>query len=350
MPLDVWTINGSGFHFGRHGLGQEESSVHLPSDSLFAALTARLAALRGRQAVEAWSLAFAQDSPPFVLSSAFPRAGDVLFFPPPLRTAAGKTPEGTRLQHKQLKRVRYVSEGIFRQLMNGAALADLYSEALCLQQGGVLVSAEEMRRLPEAQRRGAALWTVERRPRVTIGRVVHNSELYFTGRTQFAAGCGLWFAVRWLDPASPYRADLPDLLADLGDAGLGGERASGFGCAAIRPGGSLELPDAPGRPWVTLSRYLPHPQDAPALLDARAAFTIETVGGWVESPGNAAERRRSLRMLAEGSVLGPLNRAVPGQMADVQPDYAGTRPIGHPVWRNGQALAVGFAPGALEVN
>ena len=36
-------------------------------------------------------------------------------------------------------------------------------------------------------------------------------------------------------------------------------------------------------------------------------------------------------------------------MADVQPDYAGNRPLGHPVWRNGQALAVGFAPGALEV-
>lgn len=354
MLLDTWNITGnasSGFHFGRHGLGQEESSVYLTSDSLFAALTARLVALDGLQAVEAWGQAFAKNPPPFVLSSAFPRAGEVRFFPAPLRTARSKKPEEKHPAYKKLKRMRFVSENVFRDLLNGASLADLYDPALCLQNGQALYSAAEKERLPQAQREGKDLWKIEQRPRVTIGREAQNSWLYFTGRTVFAADCGLWFAVRWTEAGKPYQESLNRLLADLGDAGLGGERAYGFGQAKIESAQKImELPDAGDRPWVTLSRYLPDEQDTPALLDSRAAYNIETVGGWVESPGKASERRRSLHMLAEGSVLGPLKRYFPGQVADVTPDYNGKQPLEHPVWRNGQALAAGFAPGVLEGN
>ena len=81
MLLDTWTITGKGFHFGKHGLGQEETLIHLPSDSLFAALAARLAALKGSQAVAEWMQPFCDGDPPFVLSSAFPFAGKVRFFP-----------------------------------------------------------------------------------------------------------------------------------------------------------------------------------------------------------------------------------------------------------------------------
>jgi CRISPR-associated protein Csm4 len=205
--------------------------------------------------------------------------------------------------------------------------------------------------LPEALRQHEArLWHIEQRPRVTIGRTQPDSALYFTGRTSFNQGCGLWFAVLWLEDPAPQRPTLERLLADLEHAGLGGERAGGFGQALIRPAGSLDLPAPDDQPWVALSRCLPNAEDLPVLLDHRAAYRVETVGGWVESPGMPAERRRSIRMLAEGSVLGPAARPAPGQVVDVQPDYGGKRPLGHPVWRNGLALAVGFTPGALEVN
>ncbi len=349
MQLDVWKITGAGFHFGRHGLDQEVSGVHLPSDSLFAALTARLAALDGPQAAEAWGQAFIS-GPPLVLSSAFPFAGEVRFFPTPLRTAASKRPENARPEHKDTRRVCFVSEGIFVRLLKGESLADVYDREHTLQDGQALYSPAEANRLPAAVQSEKKLWAVEQRPRVTVEREFARSALYFTGRTQFATGCGLWFAVRWAEHAALSRESLARLLAELGDAGLGGERASGFGQAKIEPAGTLDLPEAAGQPWVTLSRYLPARQDTAALLDARAAFTIETVGGWAESPGKPAERRRAVRMLAEGSVLGPLPGGIPGQMADVQPSYGGNQPLGHPVWRNGQALAVGFAPGALEGN
>ncbi len=342
MRVETWNITGSSFHFGRHGLGQEESGHHLPSDSLFAALVSRQSALGGAPGVETWMQYFVETPPAFVLSSAYPRVGDLRLFPRPLRTLPAEKTKAD-LDTKDLKRVRFVSEGVLLQLLNGSSLEAFYSRQHTLQDGAVLYLPAEQSQLPKAIRiNGHSIWTKERRPRVTLGRARVNSALYFTGRTAFAPDCGLWFMVRWLEKKDDLVNRLKDALMELGDAGLGGERSSGFGQAKFTPGAPVELPDPGGLPWVTLSRYLPAGQDLPALLYPHAAYSIETVGGWVESPGNPAERRRSVRMLTEGSVFGPLARIVPGQIADVQPDYDGKQPLGHPVWRSGLALAVGF--------
>ena len=105
---------------------------------------------------------------------------------------------------------------------------------------------------------------------------------------------------------------------------------------------SLELPDPAGKPWVALSRYLPRPDEVSALSDPQAAYSVETVGGWASSMERKQERRRVVRMLAEGSVLGPVERPVPGQVVDVQPVYEGVRSFGHAIWRSGLAAAVGI--------
>lgn len=349
MQLDIRYISGAGFHFGRHGLGQEESGVHLPSDSLFAALIARLVVLRGPEAADKWIQLFLGNQPPFVISSAFPRAGRVLFFPTPLRY--GKSRNEDPISFKNLKKIEYVSEGVFRKLLAGVPLTDLYDDDHTLQGGHALYGSDEKKQLPpELRDKKASLWYIEQRPRVTIGRERQNSTLYFTGRTSFSPDCGLWFAIHWHNTTDEIHESVNQLLEDLQHAGLGGERASGFGQSTISTAVSIDLPDGNDQPWVSLSRYLPHLEDTPAMLDPRAAYRIESVGGWVESPGKPAERRRSLRMLVEGSMLGPVSRAVPGQVVDVQPDYDGTRPLGHPVWRYGLSLAVGFLPGVLEVN
>jgi CRISPR/Cas system CSM-associated protein Csm4 (group 5 of RAMP superfamily) len=47
MQLECWNIQGASFHFGTHGLGQEQTMVTMPSDSLFGALVARLARTHG---------------------------------------------------------------------------------------------------------------------------------------------------------------------------------------------------------------------------------------------------------------------------------------------------------------
>lgn len=339
MQLDIWHITGAGFHFGRHGLGQEASGEHLPSDSLFAALVARLAEQRGAAVVAAFVEAFQGETPPFALTSAFPRAGAVCFFPTPLRPPSSETQkDGPR--PKQLKKVKYVSQEVFTQLLNGKPLAEFPRDHM-LHHETVLLTAKEFASLPEPVRVNGKLFETERRPRVTIGRAAQNSQLYFTGRTAFERECGLWFGVQWHTPTAELKQTLANLLADLGDAGLGGERATGFGQCKIESQPALTLPD-PTHLWASLSRYLPRADEMAAFKAEGAAYLLEAVGGWVASPVSVSERRRTVQMLAEGAVLGAVKRAAPGQVVDVQPDYEGQRPLGHPVWRNGRAVAVGL--------
>ncbi len=345
MNIEIWHVSGDGFHFGRHGLEQEKSGVHMPSDSLFAAVVARMAELFGDEVVAAFGASFLNGDPPFVMSSAFPRAGEVLFFPPPLRRRA---PLEAEARPKDLKQVQFVSEGVFRKLLGGEALAGMWKTTCKLHDEKVLLTPEELATLPEPVRTGEQpIWKVERRPQVTIGRAASDSMLYHTGRTAFNEGCGLWFGLRWLDKQAQVAEQLGTALLELGDAGLGGERSRGFGKCKIEAKGKLDLPAAAGEDhWVSLSRYLPKDQaETRALLDGNAAYAIETVQGWVTSPEKAAERRRAINMLSEGSVLGEVATETPGQMVDVRPDYGGQPQLNHPVWRNGFALAVGIQGG-----
>ena len=339
MNLHTWTISGNSFHFGRHGLGQEESGIHFPSDSLFAALVAALAAA-GRMA-EMNSLVDA--APQLAFSSAFPRAGDVRFFPAPVGAQRTADPPDSGLDAKDLKKILYLSETLFRRWLQGEALHGLYAKAHAWQ-SKVLLAPEEWDVLPEAIRENKMpLWQVERQPRVTIDRRTNASTIYFTGRTVFAPGCGLWFAVRGLPAEGEVLVALERALMELEATGLGGERSSGYGQAQITPAEDLNLPDHTGKPWISLSRYLPAEDEMAALTSPQSAYAIEEIGGWLHSPRNPAQRRQAVRFLTEGSVFGPLEKAIPGQMVDVQPQYEDTHPLGHPVWRNGCALAVGLA-------
>lgn len=352
MRMDIWKITGKGgFHFGRHGLGQEESHVFLNSDTLFAALVARLAAAGGAEKVSAWVRPFVEGPPPFVLSSAFPCVQHLRFYPLPKSGLKPAAPAEGGTPLKKLKKVRFVSEGVFRGLLQGRSLAELYEGGLHLQDGSLLAAESERESIPQKILRGKwSVWEVERRPRVTVDRITNSSQIYHTGRTVFAPGCGLWFGVRWLQESQELKDQLKGLLEDLGDAGVGGERSSGFGAAALTQDGTADLPDARGRVWVTLSRYLPRQDELDALRHPAGAYTLENVGGWTVSPGQAAQRRRAVNLLAEGSVFGPLEREVPGRVVDTRPLYTSdesveVQPLEHPVWRSGLALAVGFTAG-----
>ncbi|MDI6769881.1 MAG: type III-A CRISPR-associated RAMP protein Csm4 [Anaerolineales bacterium] len=345
MQIQSWSIRGRSFHFGLHGMGQEETSARMPSDSLFAALVARLARSEGTQAVEEFCRPFVGHAPPFLLTSTFPLAGDVRFFPPPLSTR--RPPDKTDVDAKSFKRVLYVSEQLYRRLLDGAVLADLIGGAKKLQAEKVWLSEDELKRLPAARRTdGAKLWEVEQRPRVTLDRASQASTLFFTGQVTFAEGCGLWFGIRWLNADEKLRSTVHKLLDDLSDAGLGAERNSGLGAARIVEMGMLKLPDPAGK-WTNLSRYLPQADEMEILSHKDSAYTLQSVGGWLDSPSRTGQRRKTINILAEGSVFGCLPDAIPGQVADVRPTYkTDADPLGHPVYRSGLALAVGLKGGA----
>ncbi|MFZ5819557.1 MAG: type III-A CRISPR-associated RAMP protein Csm4 [Chloroflexota bacterium] len=350
MQLECWNIQGAGFHFGRHGLGQEQTMTAMPSDSLFAALAARLARAKGRQAVDEFCQPFVEKEPPeriypFVLSSTFPFAGQARFFPMPRRARGG---EAQGVEAKRLKRVEFVSEGVFRALLTGISLAQLYDEKYTLQDGKLLANAGDFERLPDGFRApGARVWALEQRPRVTLDRASSTSNLFHIGQVHFMEGCGLWFGVRWMNGNPQQKADFKAMLHELAAAGFGAERTTGLGIAEARESGTLDLPDATGA-WVTLSRYLPREDETAALAHPGSAYAIKAVGGWLDSPRDMGQRRRPVNLIEAGSVIGSKPaREVPGRVEDVRPSYlTHPDPLGHPVYRCGLALAVGLQGGA----
>lgn len=343
MQLQIWRLEGRLFHFGKQGFGQEETLIHWPSDSLFAALTARLAVLHGAEAVESWIQPFLNGSPPFLLTSLFPYAGKVHFFPRPLAlqgAGEGKLPAG--LRPKDLKKVQFVSEGLYRRLIAGSSLADEASHAVHLHDRKVWLLPEEQKLLP-AELPDQKIWEKKKRPRVTVGRILENSNLFHVDAVHFAQQCGLWLGVQWLSPDKNTQELFALLLRDLGDAGIGAERSSGYGHASFTISGNLELPDPNRKMWTSLSRYLPRKEEISALLHPQSAYQIQTVSGWLDSPQKSGQRRRRARMLAEGAVLGALPSLPYGTIVDVRPSYpADQDPLGHPVYRCGLAVAVGY--------
>ena len=365
-----------GLRVGGHSANLEESGLHLPSDTLFSALVDSWSRNGGDPA--AWMGPFLDGGPPFLLTSAFPFAGELRFYPVPVdlgRLMPVHRSEDSGLINKRLKRIRFLSEGLLRLLLAGQSMPDLLTGAhgkadgVCtvpLQDGALCLLPEEMDRLPETMRmngqggtRAVSLlnrqhvWRQERVPRVAVDRVNSASNVFHAGRTRFASGCGLWFGVQWRDAdlvveggtGLSYGRALRARVAALGDGGVGAERSAGYGAFDATWGEEFALREpAPGRPAWLLSRYLPSKAELPHCLnDGEAAYNLERIGGWARSLGGADRRRKQIYFVAEGSLIAWPASATVGKIVDLRPEETGdSGSIPHPVWRCGMALAAGL--------
>lgn len=347
----------SGFHLGARGVNLEESAEHIPSDTLFAALVD--AALRLSGDGETFAEPFEDRDPPFLITSAFPFAGDVRFFPMPVPLDRWFGPETLRKRSKDLKKVRFVSEGLFQRMLDGEPMDDwLFPKdggpdpvrGVALQGGAFWLTAEETRGLPEKMRvppdRLRALhrhrvFVSEPVPRVTLDRITSASNIFHAGRVSFASGCGLWFGVHWRQSGDALQALFRQALAVLADDGLGGERAVGYGGFrwTEEPMG-LALPEpADGSLMWLLSRYHPHTDELPAALTDSPGYALTAVAGWLRTWEGAAQRRQRLWLVAEGSLVRAVGPGPWGDLTDVRPRYRNPQgDLPHPVWRYGFAL------------
>lgn len=319
------------FHVGEWGIGREETLAYVPSDSLYAAL------------VSAWVALGAPgpfDPAPLRLTSAFPRVGEVRLYPRPLVRIQAPAAQRDALG-KQLSRFDWCSERIFTLLVQGADMARLAVASNFV--AGVWFHPDDAVNLPKGQ---TVFWCSDPpAPHVAINRLNNAPNLFHSGRVSYGPGCGLWFGVEYEAPDAPAR--LEQALHYLSDAGLGGMRSTGHG------GFSFALEEAPGKPAppsdyaVTLSRYLPaSPAEAAAALKARrAAYKLAVVGGWCQDDAGHAWRRKQVRLVREGSVIG-WPGSLAGQIANVAPEGVG-RFGGRPVLRYGRAFPVPVAEEAL---
>jgi CRISPR-associated protein Csm4 len=352
-----------GLHIGRGGVESVEDSLeYVPSDTLFAAL------------LDTWrhmgkdldSLVSNKGKPALLLTSAFPFAGKVRFYPKPIDLRAFLSPE--RIKNlgagKTIKKIRYLSERLIERARCGEFLDDKmkkdqdgdWSCKISLQGGALWLTAEEVTHLPDEIRyyneesngrkkrerppeilEQLKIYASQTVPRVVVDRINSAPNLFQSERVIFSQGCGLWFGVVQNSISQP---DFDNLLITLGDSGLGGERTAGYGHFKFSLQGALDLPD-PQELAYLINRW--HPKDGAEvslLLKEGSAYKLEAVEGWLRTPDSAAaQRRKRLWMVAEGSLIdgSPL-----GDAANVKPEYDASsgETIPHPIYRPGFAVAL----------
>lgn len=359
-----------GLHIGTRGVTLEEAGVSIPSDTLFSALLHSWMLAGGD--IEEFVAAFKTPSnAPFLLTSAFPFAGDVRFYPMP-KDLTRLFLEGTLKDEergKSLKHIQYFSEALLQIALKGKKLdellfpkneKDMQSKGLGLQGGTLWLSPDEVSKLPEDFRKAKnpkpvlpllKVWKEARAPRVTIERITNATNIYQAGRVQFAKDCGLWFGVDWRKPDATlrdglnYKPAFEKALAVLEDEGLGGERSSGYGAFSSKlMDTSFEYnePKSDGAAYL-LSRYIPNQSELPdALTSERAAYELVSLGGWLQTYSGASQRRKRQMMVTAGSLVSAKNYPA-GCIVNLKPDYdAKAGDLGHAVYRSGLALAVNW--------
>lgn len=328
----------SPFHLGEQGIGLEETAAVIHSDTLFSAIVNTYLRCFGREDLEENLIIplAERHSPPFLLSTAFPFAFDVHFFPRPFLRA----PLAEAIEPKKLKAVKFVSQDLFQRLIQGESSG----ETAFLQGGDLWTTREEGENLLEqaARVRGwkesdAVFWNEQEVPRVSLDRVTDASEIFYFSKIVFSQGCGFSFLIRYLDES--LRERLERTIGVLGDVGVGGDRTAGYG--QFQPEFSpftMQVPEADS--FVTLSLHAPRAEEiGGGLLDGQVSYNLVTRDGWIFSPEARNYRRRTARMFSEGSVLRGAPSALYGRAVDVTPEIALLK-LSHRVYRYGYAFPV----------
>jgi len=357
------------FHFGQRGVGVEATQAFCHADSLFSALCLTLRELEpdGNAALTGFLAQFprqAQPSqpPPFRVTSAFPYADEVLFFPKPL--VLGRLGSEDRQEHgKTLKQVKFVSQTIFTAWLNNEPLGGYLGDENFLHGGDLWLTPAERDALEgfrDEETGTICLWKDEPVPRVTVDRVTSRSAVYQAGRVRYRRvklrneselRAGLWVLVDWLGEESEgTQLDLlTRLFTVLGDSGIGGERSAGYGQFDLEGPADFAGFDIHGlgERWLTLSPYHPRPDElgGDGVLGKGCSYSLLIRRGWVASPEGMSYRRPLVRVLGEGSVLHHPQagaRGSYGDLADVTPEVMDPKKggTGHKVWRYGIASPV----------
>jgi CRISPR-associated protein Csm4 len=329
----------SPLHIGRRGVGLEATRTHVPADTLFSALCSAWRELYGVEDLQAKVLdRFIAGQGPFFLTSAFPAAAGVRFYPRPLLRRHLHFADG---EEKAFKRLQFVSEGIFTRLLAGEPLT--FRKEDCLNEESAWTTSEErhqLKRWTDDETGEIILWRTAVVPRVTLDRISSASEIWHFGETCLAEDVGLWFGVDFpTDHGGVTSQRLAASLRLLGDNGLGGERSAGHGLFTVGPASQVNLPDAiDSNRFVTLAPICPRdPAEAAALTEEAAAYDLLPRRGWVTSPEGSNLRRKIVWMLGEGAVLMGSGQPRPGRLVDVTPDVL----TAHRVFRYGLAFPVG---------
>ena len=309
----------SPLHLGRRGVGLETTEISISADTLFSAICQTWRTFYGEESLTDFLTQY-ETGEPFLLTSAFPFAGDIRFFPKPLIDLNVNADD----DRKELKKVRYLSERRFRQIVDGESVT--FDSAHLINDGQLWIHGDD--------KRPHTIWKTDKRPRVTLDRQSSASEIWHLKVVKFEEGCGLWFDAKF--EAEETQRQIETILRVLGDTGVGGERSAGYGAFNLHSKLAEPQPESELARFVTLSPICPRATDQlSALIQGDAiGYTLEERSGWIGSSEGSGLRRQQVWVFAEGSVLNGSGARV-GRLVDLKPDLCP-----HPVWRYAYAWPI----------
>lgn len=243
---------------------------------------------------------FKKGDPPFLVSSAFPymecNQEKIRFFPKPLL----EPQEHSNLEvSKKIRKARYVEESIFRSwIMEGEQEITRKMEDYRLQDGLLHPKNLDLQFKFDAD-------TI---PRNTINRMTNASENIFYSSGVTMRGLGLFFMVRFLDEG--YEDLIKGVMRFLKDRGFGGDISVGKG-HFIYELSTENIFSADGNSFITLSRYIPLPEELDSIGDD-LWYELGSKRG--RSAGG--ELRREVKFFREGSSFKSLEKAFYGVIVE----------------------------------
>jgi len=238
---------------------------------------------------------FENNSPPFLISSAFPYWRNTFFFP---------LPKNQLPKERELAKIKFVNKTGFEKLLKGEKLKEMIKEI-------ETIPAQEEPYFP---------WELSDIPRVGLSRLDNRpgDKFFYFSQVIYKEDAGLFFLFKF--QKEEFRPKFEAAIRLLADEGIGGDRSSGKGLfeKPLFEEIEIETPtDATG--VVSLSLY--YPKDKSELTGIKNAFydLIERKG-YIFSPYCSSLRRRSIRMFVEGSVFPHPPEKIVGTLVSVEPE------------------------------
>ena len=302
-------------HIGEVGIGMEEVSEILHSDTIFSALVNALSTMD--EDVERFILKVKNGEIRF--SSGFPFKNSDFYFPKPL-LRPNMDEECERKWGKKLKEAKFLPKWLFEKWINYEKIAE-----------------EEIERLasPEFYRKSCI-------PKVFLDREGRSSAIYHVGVLEFERQTpddtsGFFFL---LISDEEGRTILKKALKFLQDEGIGGKRTWGLGLFEHEIGKfELRIPEIV-EGYVLLSLFYPSREELTLFKEPSAQWDFVKRGGWVFSRvGRGGKRKPKMRMISEGSVFSGRKKPE-GILLDLDEIGNFTAEVGHKVLQNGKAFSI----------
>ena len=306
------------FHLGE-GPTLTECTLHPRADTIWSALVS-LAHSFGKTDLASRM----EDGEAFLISSAFPCCGGILFFPKPLAPLAWSKDSLDR--RKSMNKVRFVSQKVLNAWKSSG---DFPWDKLALDRGNCLLTWSEVEdgKVPDW------LITEETLAGNVVDRTICGADTFerTVVRYNHEEGVGLYLRMRC---EQSLKEQVSELLKELGSRGLGGDRSIGNGSFYVTES-PVKIDSASttnmATKWVCLSPYHPTTDEVAAGVLENSSYQLLDRSGWIDQ---SPFQRKRIRMLAEGTILQGFKAKLGGygDVVDVTPEIAS-----HPVKRYGRA-------------